>query len=339
MGNKKNPGTPKWILIGTGVLSLVAALLLVISRIYEIQEARAKAVRAGAEAEQHQREARERASTSPPKPAAAPPASPTPTPGTPKLPPTPLPTAPMSPGESPRPPRATDDEKLQGKAIAPTLETAKAPSFETAKVAGIRVVDVSETKWKELYGAWTRTNEVFRPKSEESINRWKVIQLTEELGDFRAKVAIRQSVRGWGRLPGFASGPRTAIWLPVVRAMDTKGTTRWSQSTGTEHPLRARCRAGSASASEESDRRLAVLRYRVRRRQHPNPQGVRRKNYGPLLFGPRREHFRSGTFCLICQEPPYNVELKVLSIATKGQVSDNSEKKKETRNFSGLPGQ
>jgi formylglycine-generating enzyme required for sulfatase activity len=50
--------SPKWIIIGTAILGLLAALFIAIARYYEIHKARAEAARAEAEAERAKRELR-----------------------------------------------------------------------------------------------------------------------------------------------------------------------------------------------------------------------------------------------------------------------------------------
>jgi hypothetical protein len=50
MGEPGTSGRPKWVLIGTAVLGLAAALLVVVARVYEVRKARAEAARAEASA-------------------------------------------------------------------------------------------------------------------------------------------------------------------------------------------------------------------------------------------------------------------------------------------------
>jgi uncharacterized protein (TIGR03067 family) len=51
VGKQVKTRTPKWIVIGTGFLGLIAAVLVVVTRVYEIQKARAEASRAQVDAD------------------------------------------------------------------------------------------------------------------------------------------------------------------------------------------------------------------------------------------------------------------------------------------------
>ena len=49
MGSAKKDSTPKWIIVATGLAGLVAALLIIVTRYYEMRKLRAEAARIEAE--------------------------------------------------------------------------------------------------------------------------------------------------------------------------------------------------------------------------------------------------------------------------------------------------